>query len=53
MLWLKMQTGNVNIAIDLSGLNLDTIEETDTEFKNRCYDNITRFRTSCWFKSIY
>ena len=30
MLWLKMQTGNVNIAIDLSGLNLDTIEETDT-----------------------
>lgn len=33
MLWLKMQTGNVNIAIDLSGLNLDTIEETDTEFK--------------------
>ena len=33
MLWLKMQTGNVNIAIDLSSLNLDTIEETDTEFK--------------------
>lgn len=33
MLWLKMQTGNVNIAIDLSGLNLDKIEETDTEFK--------------------
>ena len=33
MLWLKMQTGNVNIAIDLSGLNLDTIKETDTEFK--------------------
>ncbi|WP_278402767.1 FAD binding domain-containing protein [Megamonas rupellensis] len=33
MLWLKMQTGNVNIAIDLSGLNLNTIEETDTEFK--------------------
>ena len=33
MLWLKMQTGNVNIAIDLSGLNLDTIEESDSEFK--------------------
>ena len=26
MLWLKMQTGNVNIAIDLSGLTLNTIE---------------------------
>lgn len=32
MLWLKMQTGNVNIAIDLSGLGLDKIEETDSEF---------------------
>lgn len=32
MLWMKMQTGNVNIAIDLSGLGLDTIEETDEEF---------------------
>ena len=32
MLWLKMQTGNVNIAIDLSNLKLDTIEETDSEF---------------------
>lgn len=32
MLWLKMQTGNVNIAIDLSNLNLNTIEETDDEF---------------------
>lgn len=33
MLWLKMQTGNVNIAIDLSDLGIDKIEETDTEFK--------------------
>ena len=32
MLWMKMQTGNVNIAIDLSGLGLDTIEENDEEF---------------------
>ncbi len=32
MLWLKMQQGNVNIAIDLSGLALDKIEETDNEF---------------------
>lgn len=32
MLWLKMQTGNVNIAIDLSNLDLNTIEETDDKF---------------------
>lgn len=33
MLWLKMQQGNVNTAIDLSNLNLNTIEESATEFK--------------------
>jgi CO/xanthine dehydrogenase FAD-binding subunit len=32
MLWLKMQDINVSTAIDLSGLGLDTIEETDEEF---------------------
>ena len=32
MIWLKMETLNVGTAIDLSGLGLDTIEETDTEF---------------------
>ena len=33
MIWLKMETLNVGTAIDLSGLGLDTIEETDTEFR--------------------
>lgn len=32
MLWLKMVTKNVQKAIDLSGLGLDTIEENDEEF---------------------
>ena len=32
MLWLKMSTAQIQTAIDLSGLGLDTIEETDTEF---------------------
>ncbi len=36
MLWLKMTKGNVMTAIDLSGLGLDTIEETDTEFRIGC-----------------
>ena len=32
MLWLKMQSGNVGTAIDLSGLGLDKIEETEEQF---------------------
>lgn len=32
MLWLKMQKKNVGTAIDLSGLGLDTIEETEDSY---------------------
>ena len=32
MIWLKMENINVSTAIDLSGLGLDTIEETDDSF---------------------
>ena len=32
MIWLKMENINVGTAIDLSGLDLDTIEETDDGF---------------------
>ena len=32
MLWLKLGRGRVGTAIDLSGLGLDTVEETETEF---------------------
>ena len=32
MLWLKMGRGTVQTAIDLSGLGLDTIEETEDGF---------------------
>lgn len=32
MLWLKMEKGNVNTAIDLCELGLDTIQETGEEF---------------------
>ena len=32
MLWLRLGRGGVGTAIDLSGLGLDKIEETDTEF---------------------
>jgi CO/xanthine dehydrogenase FAD-binding subunit len=33
MIWLKMQNRNVGTAIDLSGLGLDTIEETEEEYR--------------------
>lgn len=33
MLWLRLSKGNVQTAIDLSALGLDTIEETKTEFR--------------------
>lgn len=36
MLWIKMTKGNVMTAIDLSGLGLDTIEETAEEFRIGC-----------------
>lgn len=32
MLWLRMGSGNVNTAIDLCELGLDTIEETEEQF---------------------
>ena len=34
MIWLKMETINVGTAIDLSGLGLDTIEETEDNFSH-------------------
>ena len=33
MLWTRLSKGNVQTAIDLSALGLDTIEETETEFR--------------------
>ena len=33
MLWMRLSKGNVQTAIDLSALGLDTIEETETEIR--------------------
>lgn len=33
MLWLKMQNREIDTAIDLGGLGLDAIEETDTDYR--------------------
>lgn len=36
MMWLRMSRGNVNTAIDLSGLGLDEIEEDENSFHIGC-----------------
>lgn len=36
MLWLRMSKGRMQTAIDLSDLGLDTIEETEEEFRIGC-----------------
>lgn len=36
MLWMKMSDAQINTAIDLSGLGLDKIEETENEFSIGC-----------------
>ena len=36
MMWLKMGRGQKGTVIDLSGLGLDTIEETEEEFSIGC-----------------
>ena len=40
MIWLKMENINVGTAIDLSGLGLDTIEETDEGFSIRAMETL-------------
>ena len=36
MMWMRMGRGTVQTAVDLSGLGLDTIEETEEEFRIGC-----------------
>lgn len=40
MVWLKMGHRNVSTAIDLSGLGLDTIQETEEEFVIGCMTSL-------------
>ena len=45
MLWLKMSRGQVQKAIDLSELGLDTIEETDEIFSIGCMATLRQLET--------
>ena len=46
MLWLKMQNRTIQTAIDLSGLGLDTIEETKEEFRIGCMVTLRQLELS-------
>ena len=46
MLWLKMSDITIPTAIDLSGLGLDTIEETDEEFMIGCMVSLRQLETN-------
>lgn len=45
MLWLKMSHMSIDKAIDLSGLGLDTIEETPDSFSIGCMVSLRQFET--------
>ena len=44
MIWLKMETINVGTAIDLSGLGLDTIEETVSKVEAQSPQTVAAYR---------
>ena len=45
MVWLKMTNLNIGTAIDLCDLGLDTIEETQTEFRIGCMTTLRQLET--------
>ena len=45
MMWLKMQDRTINCAIDLSELHLNTIEESEDEFKIGCMTSLRDIET--------
>lgn len=52
MLWLKMQNRTIQTAVDLSGLGLDTIEETDEEFRIGCMVTLRQLELSRRFNAF-
>lgn len=46
MLWVKMSKKKYNTVIDLSGLGLDTIEETEDEFRIGCMTPLRELETN-------
>lgn len=46
MVWLKMGNRNISTAIDLSGLGLDSVQETDDEFVIGCMTSLRELETN-------
>lgn len=46
MLWMKMSDRNINTAIDLSGLSLNTITETENAFEIGCMCTLRQLETN-------
>ena len=42
MLWMRQGNGTIQTAVDLSGLGLDQIEETEEEFRIGCMVTLRR-----------
>ncbi|MDO4651053.1 MAG: FAD binding domain-containing protein, partial [Eubacteriales bacterium] len=45
MMWLRLSNRTVGTVIDLSGLGLDTIEETEAEFRIGCMTSLRTLET--------
>lgn len=56
MLWMKMSSAQIHTAIDLSGLGLDRIEETDEEFRIGCMTTLRQLELhdgmNAWFQGM-
>ena len=46
MMWMRMGVNRINTAIDMSGLGLDKIEETDEEFKIGCMTSLSQLENN-------
>ena len=51
MMWMRLGDSNFQTAIDLSGLGLDTIEETEDEFRIGCMVTLRQLETHPGFVS--
>ena len=53
MMWMRMGDNRINTAIDMSGLGLDKIEETEEEFKIGCMTSLRQLEKPCQSDKIH
>ena len=52
MMWMRMGDNRINTAIDMSGLGLDKLEETDEEFKIGCMTSLRQLENHKGFNEF-